>query len=169
MTFPFSVQYDRVLKTSINSDNREMVLQYIKKRILEDNADNVVVENMAVTYKGSTSNWRGSLFGGVDDGKFYLVYKNNTWFLYYLINMSELFIVTSIMSAFMELFSLAGGGPWWIGIVAFSWLGGVNWIVSFLRHGGVVTSVAAGIDEMTYGKIELPESDKMTGELKSWF
>jgi len=81
MTFPFSVQFDRPLKTIITPDNERQILQHIKKTILEDKANNVVVEDMSVNYKGSTSNWRGSLFGSVDNGIFCLVYENNSWFL----------------------------------------------------------------------------------------
>lgn len=172
MTFPFSARFDRPLKTMITPDNKEQILQYIKKRILEDKADNVIVEDMTVCYKGSTSNLRGSLFGSVDNGIFYLVFKNNCWFLDYQINMRELFIVTSIISTIMEVFALATGGPWWIGIAAFLWLCGANWVLSLIRHGGVANDISAGIDELIFGKTELhelPEEDKMTGKLKSWF
>jgi len=56
-----------------------------------------------------------------------------------------------------------------MGIAAFLWLFGANWITIFLRHGLLVTNIAAGIDELICGKTVLPEQDKMTGELKSWF
>jgi hypothetical protein len=136
---------------------------------LEDKADNVVVEDMSVNYKGSTSNWSGSLFGSVDNGIFCLAYENNSWFLNYQINMCTLFIGTSTLSIIMGVFALENNGSWWIGIVAFLWLCGANWIIILIRHGGVVTDVAAGIDELICGKTVLPEQDKMTGKLKSWF
>ena len=81
MTFPFSIRFNRSLKTIITSDNEEKILQYIEKSILEDKADNVVVEDISVNYKGSTSNWRSSLFGSVDNGVFCLVYKTTVGFL----------------------------------------------------------------------------------------
>jgi hypothetical protein len=172
MTFPFSVHFGRSLKTTITPDNKEQILQYIKQSILEDKADNVIIEDVTVCYKGSTSNWRGSLFGSVDNGIFYLIYKDNSWFLDYQINMRELFIATSIMSTIMEVFVLSTGGPWWIGIAAFLWLCGANWILNLIRHGGVANDISTGIDELICGKTEpneLPEQDKMTGKLKSWF
>jgi len=170
MTFPFSVRFNKSLKTIITSDNKEQILQYIKKSVLEDKADNVVVKDMAVNYKGSTSSWRGSLFGSVDNGIFYLVYQDNSWFLNYQINMYKLFIYTSIMSTIMGAFALVNGGPWWIGIAAFLWLCGANWVINLIRHQSVVANIAAGIDELINGKTEkLPEQDKMTGKLKSWF
>jgi len=169
MIFPFSVCFNRLLKTTITPDNKGQVLQYIGKSILRDKADKVVVEDMFVSYQGSTSYWRGSLFGSVDNGAFYLTYKSNSWFLIYQINMRKLFIGTSILSIAMGIFALVSGGPWWIGIAAFLWLCGANWITNLIRHGTVATDIAVGIDELMLGKTKLPEQDKMTGELKSWF
>jgi hypothetical protein len=169
MTFPFSVCFSRSLKTIITADNKEQILQYIEKSILEDKADNVIVEDMAINYKGSTSNWRGSLFGSIDNGVFYLIYEKNTWFLKYQINMLQLFIITAMMSTFIGVYDQVNGGEWWIGIVAFLWLCGANWVTIVLRHASVAADIAWGIDELMYGKTELPEQDKMTGKLKSWF
>ena len=170
MIFPFSVIFNRSLKTVITPDNKEQILQYIRESILKDKADHVIVKDLSVSYKGSTANRRGSLFGGVDNGVFSLVHKNNSWLLNYQINMRQLFISTSILSIIMGVFMLVNGGPWWVGIVAFLWLCGVNWVISAIRHGTVATDIATGIDELICGKTELPpEQDKMTGELKSWF
>ncbi|MEZ2338532.1 hypothetical protein AB6735_22985 [Mucilaginibacter sp. RCC_168] len=133
-------------------------------------ADNVIVKNLSVNYKGSTSNWRGSLFGSVDNGVFNLIHENNSWLLNYQINMHKLFITTSTMSIIMAVFMLVNSGPWWVGIVAFLWLCGVNWIINLIRHRTVATDIATGIDELIFGKTELPpEQDKMIGELKNWF
>ncbi len=136
---------------------------------MDEKADHVIAKDLHVTYKGSTSNWRGSLFGGVDDGVFNLIYKDNSWWLNYQINMRKLFIFTTILSSFMGLFALVSGGPWWIGIAAFLWLCGANWIINLIRHGAVATDIAVGIDELICGKEEVPEQDKMTGKLKSWY
>ena len=169
MIFPVSVRFNSSLKTIVTSQNKERILQYIQESILRDKADNVIAEDMAVKYKGSTSKRRGSLFGSVDNGIFTLVYKNNTWFFTYQINMRGLFITTLIMSAIMEIFALINDGPWWIGVVAFLWLCGANWIIISLRHGSMFGDISAGIDELICGKTGLPEEDKMTGKLKSWF
>ena len=170
MIFPFSVIFNRSLKTVITPDNKGQILQHIRESILNDKADRVIVKDLSVSYKGSTSNWRGSLFGSVDNGVFNLIYENNSWLLNYQINMRKLFIGTSTMSIIMTVFMLVNSGPWWIGIVAFLWLCGVNWIINLIRHGTVATDIATGIDELICGKTELPpEKDKMAGELKSWF
>jgi hypothetical protein len=169
MIFPFSVSYNRRLKATITPDNQHAVLQYIMNSILDDKANNVVAEDIHVSYKGSTSARKGSLFGSVDNGTFSLIYKDDSWWLNYQINMRELFVFATIASTIMGVFMLLGGGPWWVGITAFLWLCGVNWTISFIRHETVATSIASGIDDLICGKTELPEQDNMTGELKSWF
>ncbi|MHA4895764.1 hypothetical protein ACXZ1K_13505 [Pedobacter sp. PWIIR3] len=105
----------------------------------------------------------------MDDGIFTLINKGDTWWLNYQINMAQLFIVTSIMSIAVTVFMLVDGGPRWIGIFAFLWLCGMNWIVNLVRHEAVATNIAYGIDELICGKLVVPEKeDKMTGKLKHW-
>jgi len=168
MTFPISVKYNRPLKATITPDNEQQVLQYIEKSILEDKADNVAIQSLYVTYKGSTSSWNWALFKGIDNGTFRLFYKNNCWFLNYQINMRKLFIYTLIMSAIMGAYALLYGGPWWVGIAAFCWLCGGNWLINIVRHGGVASDIAFGIDEL-FGDQLPPESEEDKERLKSWF
>jgi hypothetical protein len=159
MIFPFSVNFNESLKTTITPENKEQVLQYIKKSILEDKADNVVIDGMQVAYKGSTSPWRGSLYTGVDNGFFDLVAKGNSWFLKYRINMRQLFIVTSIMSTIMGGIAISTGGPPWVGLIMFLWLCGANWVINLIRHGSVAVEIAAGIDEMIRNQNQVTNND----------
>ncbi len=171
MIFPFSVNFNTRLKATVIPDNQQEILQCIVKSILDNKADNVVVKDMSITYKGSTSYARASLFGSVDDGIFTLILKDGSWWLNYRINMRKLFITTTIMSGIMGVFSFTNGGPWWVGIVMFLWLCGANWVIILIRHGSVAANVAYEIDKLICGEPDLPEEgeDKMTGELKSWF
>jgi hypothetical protein len=159
MIFPFSVNFTESLKTVITPQNKEQALQYIKNSILEDKADNVVVGDMQVRYKGSTSPWRGSLYRGVDNGIFDLVAEGNSWVLKYRINMRQLFIVTSIMSTIMGVIAISTGGPPWIGLVMFLWLCGANWVTNLIRHGSVAVEIAAGIDEIIRNQNQITNND----------
>ncbi|WP_214069924.1 hypothetical protein [Mucilaginibacter sp. dw_454] len=172
MIFPFSVRFNNQLKAIITSKNQQQILEYISLNIIEKKADNVIIGDYRVTYKGSTSKGRGSLFGGVDDGSFDLSYKNAKWYLIYQINMRKLFINTLMLSVIAETFVLFNRGPWWIGLVAFLWLCGGNWIIYLIRHGLVVGNLTIQIDELICGKMEQPEKpelEKIPGKLKSWF
>lgn len=169
MIFPFVVRFNKRLSAVITSDNEAEVLWLIKKSILADKADHVIAEDLHVSYKGSASNWRGSLFQGVDNGVFTLIYKDNSWWLNYQIDMRKMFIWTAVISACMAAFVIANSGPWWIGVIAFLWLCGANWVTKVLRHGSLNTDIGHEIDELICGKKELPEQDNMAGNLKSWF
>lgn len=169
MAFPISMCYTNQLKPVVTSENQLQILNFIATSILKDKAGRVVIGDMQVKYKGSTSNWRGSLFNGVNNGVFTLIYKDDNWWLNYQLNMRELFIGTAILSGIMGVFSLVTGGPWWAVIFAFLWLCGGNWVIIVIRHGGLAADITLGIDELICGKTELPEDDRMTGELKSWF
>lgn len=161
MVFPFSLRFNKRLKISITQDNEQQILQYIMNCILDDKADYVLIDNKQVTYKGSTSNWRGSLFGSVDDGVFNLIDRDSYWQLNYQINMRNLFIITAILSIAMGLFALANGGPWWIAIAAFLWLCGMNWVINLIRHDAVANTIADGIDELIGDQTILTEENRM--------
>ncbi|WP_345954713.1 hypothetical protein [Mucilaginibacter sp. PAMB04168] len=83
MSFPFSISYNKHLKAVITAGNQQQLMQYIQKRILEDKADNIVIGYHSVSYKGSTSNRRGSLYRSVDSGLFTLMNNDGTWYLNY--------------------------------------------------------------------------------------
>jgi hypothetical protein len=48
MAFPISVNFNKRLKATITSDNKQQILQHIEKSILQDKANNIVVEHMRV-------------------------------------------------------------------------------------------------------------------------
>lgn len=169
MVFPIYIQFNKPLKVIVTPDNLPQILQYIGKAITNDKADNVVVNDDHVAYKGSTSRGRGSLFGSVDGGVFTLLYINDRWFLNYPINMVKLFTITSIISTIMGSVAFASSAPWWIGLAFFCWLCGVNWIISVPRHEMVAGEIAVEIDEMICGKPPRIEHEKFPGKLKSWF
>lgn len=128
-----------------------------------------MVEDMSVSYNGTTSPWRGALFGSVDNGIFKLLYKDNDWFLNYQINMRQLFITTGIISTIAGVFAIVNDGPWFVGIIFFSWLCGANWIINSIRHGSMASNIAFHIDELFADKELFAESDEDRERLKSWF
>lgn len=169
MPFPFSIHYNKRLKAVVTPDKQQQVLAYIKNKILEDKADNIVIGIHSVSYKGSTSNWRGSLFGSVDSGLFTLIREDNISYVKYEICTKSLFIQTSILSVCMGTFMGIGAGLWWFGIFSFLWLFGMNWVIILARHNGTVAYIAIGINELVCGKEpEVPDKEK-SEELKSWF
>lgn len=171
MRFPFSVVYNKILNSNVNSDNKEEVLKFIKDTIEEDKADNVVTHDWSVTYKGSISRWNVSRYRTVDDGIFTLIENGNSWYLRYKINMLTLFRDTFLLSLVFGIFGQLIDGSWWLGLIAYLWFCGVNWLINIVRHEGIVSNIAADIDRHISGikDAELPELEKIPGKLKSWF
>jgi hypothetical protein len=169
MNFPVSVIFNRKLDIVVNSDNSDQILQYIKDAADKRKADNLVIEDMSVIYKGSTSYSRTSLFQIIDKGTFSVVYKDDSWSLRYQIDMRKLFIHTGLMSVAFGIFATIGTGAWWVGICAFLWLCGGNWIIACLRHGSFATELAEEINELIGGKKPALEPEEKDESLKSWF
>jgi hypothetical protein len=44
---------------------------------------------------------------------------------------------------------------WWVGVIAFAWLCGINWIITLVRHGGLASEISACIDHAIFGKDEV--------------
>jgi hypothetical protein len=130
MSFPFTVTYSSRLSISMTDANKTLVLACIQDMLLKKSAKTVTVGTYEVGFKGSTSPWRGSLMGSVDKGIFTLIEKDGISILTYKFYFIQLFIVTPLMGLCFGLFSKSV----WIGVGAFLWLGGMNWVIAIVRH-----------------------------------
>lgn len=74
MIFPIAVKFKEILEGNITAGNQKAILSLIKKSIEKKSADNIVVEENTISYKDSTSPWRGALFGGLS-GTFSFIEK----------------------------------------------------------------------------------------------
>ncbi len=162
MAFPFSVTYKKRLIAKIGFENLPTCLKYIQTIISEKAANNVSIENSRIGYKGSTSNYRGALFGGPDGGSFTFISDDENSFLVYEIKMNKLFVITSIMAGVFGLLSQLV----WVAAGTFLWLCGMNWITIVIRHDSLAWELAAGIDKLNgVVKQDAFKSD----EIKHWF
>jgi hypothetical protein len=144
MPFPISIRFKKRLKVTITSENQPKALRYIQKTIQDKAAGNIVIENNQVSYKGSTQSGRRSLFGEIR-GTFTLINgKDGRSYLIYEFKMYHLFIVTPIMAVAFGLLS----HHWWLGIIAFLWLCGMNWIIYLIRNEALANELATGIDSL---------------------
>lgn len=171
MSFPFSIRYDKPINAIITADNQQEVLEYIRARILEKKANNIIIKGNQVSYKGSTGG-RQSLFITVDNGVFTLISIDNNWHLIYEINRKSLFfysiaigVITSIMGQIMS-------GIWWIGFIYFTFGYGLNWLIGSAMNENLLTGITKGIDQLfrttpVSREEDTPKEDN--DKLKSWF
>ncbi len=156
MPFPFTISYHKPLRVIVTSDNQQQIVEYIKDSILKGKAHNIVVDNTLVSYQGSTSYSRASLFGSVDRGTFRLDHIGNRWFLVYEIRMylqSVLATVVAILGGFWSKF-------WWIGVMLFL-LYILIWFMTISRHQLLVSTIASNIDELVRVQMKNTESTDM--------
>ncbi|WP_460692968.1 hypothetical protein [Mucilaginibacter puniceus] len=129
-------------------------MERIQKTLYEKSADNIIIDGWKVSYKGSTSSSRHSLFGGIT-GTF--TFSKEDSLLIYKYFCVELFVFSSSVGVIAGLFGGLSTGDWWIGLIAFCWLGGINWIVNFIRHNGLVDQIVDEINKLFTDEIVVEE------------
>jgi hypothetical protein len=165
MLFPVLIKYNRPLLGNIPPEKQSIVVQYIQTFITEKKADNVIISDTSVSYKGTTSKWRGALFGGVDEGVFKLMEIDSKACIVYDFTMRRLFITTAIMSVVAGFVVRI----WWVSIFAFLWLCGMNWIINLIRHGDLISEIVIGVNDLLFEMEVKIEEKARSEELKSWF
>lgn len=167
MAFPFTFTFKRTLRGEITPENKEATLAYIKNQIEQDGANKVNIDANGVSYKGSTKG-RHSLFAGPDGGRFSLEKIDDKWYLIYTIQMYYLYIFVGSFSVILWLAT----HQWLTIFLPILWLGGMNSLIIFVRHGELASRMSFGINDLLFGKndeTQKEERDVMNGKLKSWF
>lgn len=129
MPFPFTIRYTTTLTGPI-AISQQISLEVIINTLKDMKAGYITSTQSSVGYKGSSSGWNWNLFRGVDGGKFTLIEADGKLMLTYEIYFYRLFLLAALGGLWISITS----GLWWFGFIAFSWLGGVNWVASWLRH-----------------------------------
>jgi hypothetical protein len=150
MVFPFAQTYKEKLNSLITPQNQEAILQYIRTTIEKKKAGNIIVESNTVSYKGSTSNLRGSLFRGLDGGKFSLIDSDGGSYLVYEFRMSQFFLIMLIVSIAIAIIFQT----WWVALIVFFGLGGLNWILHVDQHENLAIEIAHDINRDFFSKKE---------------
>lgn len=146
MSFPFSIKYVALINENINEKNAQLILNYIKNFIEQKTADNIVIKDNTLSFKSSffkPGRWNTNILVPIEKGVFQLFNEGNNSMISYEIFMYHLFIGTILISVFMAIFS----GLFWVGFIAFFWLGVMNWIVALIRHKRMLIQIALNINQ----------------------
>ena len=125
--FPFNIKYKRILNSK--SDSRQ-VFDQIEKELTRLKIDKIRRSELKIEFENSFFNGqgRGHLMAPVDKG--YLKLDSNRKKLEYSFSVIRTFYITSMMALFFGLISQS----YWIGIIFFLWLFGMNWIITLIRQ-----------------------------------
>lgn len=114
-------------------DNNNAILEFFKKEFIIRKADNVRIENNAVIFNNIffkfINNW--NIMIPVDKG--ILIIKQNRKdeiVIEYLFSLKIVLVISGIIGIIIAFYSEI----WINGLIAFIWLGGMNWLLAVIRH-----------------------------------
>ncbi len=132
--FPLLVKYNKEIE--LNNPEKQTtngILVCFAEKLAKKKADNIKVEEHRLTFKNNllrlTSNWNIML--PVDYGE--ITIKNNSSNkikIRYTISLRRILLIVAIISFIIYGSSKSLNN----GLIAFGWLGGMNWIIAVIRH-----------------------------------
>jgi len=143
MIFPFSIKYSVRLRYNFECERNKKALKYIEDFISKKTADDIVIEDDRLTFKSKFFRWRWNtnILAPIEKGVFKIIDKDDNTILTYEFFMYRLFIIVTIVSAFV----LNSSQSLLVGILCFLWLGGMNWLIAIIRHKRMLKEIANGI------------------------
>lgn len=146
MIFPFTIKYSKRLKEKVSHVDTERAMKYIGDFITKKTAEDITIAGNELTFKSGffRMRWSTNIMGTIEKGKFNLIDNGIENVLTYEISMYRFFVIVTLMSLGM---ATVAHQPWF-GILCFVWLGGMNWITSFIRHRNMLGDIVVGIDTL---------------------
>lgn len=137
------MRFTAPLHYPVQQENKHLVLRCIKTALLNKLADNIIVNENQVVYRGSTGHPTRSFFSHIDKGSFTLVGKGSNYVLINQYTMQTYFI-------WMAFIGLTAGFivKWWFGIIAFIVLGSINWTITYFQQQKFTAQLATDINEL---------------------
>lgn len=125
--FPFNIKYHRKLNANFE---KEKIFDEIEKELIRLKIDKIRRSDLEINFKNSFFNGQGRwhLMAPIDKG--YLKLNRTSRKLEYSFSIIRMFYITFGMSLFFGLISQS----YWIGIIFFLWLFGMNWIITLIRQ-----------------------------------
>lgn len=147
MIFPFSIKYSKILTPSFSQNKDKVVLEFIKDFIEKKSGDDIVINDRQLTFRSrffKSGRWNSNILVPIERGVFKLADKGDRTILTYEFFMYHLFIFVTIFAVFLMTISQ----HMWVGFIIFLWIGGINWIVTIIRHRLMIKKIVKGIDNL---------------------
>ena len=146
--FPLNIKYIRNLNSKY--DNRQILDQF-EKELTRLKIDKIQRSELKVEFENSFFNGQGRwhLMAPIDKG--YLKLDNNLKKMEYSFSVVRTFYITSIMAIFFGIISQS----YWIAIIFFLWLFGMNWIIILIRQNQFTNKLKRMLNEKDTTHINL--------------
>ena len=140
--FLLNIKYKRILNSK--SDSRQ-IFDKIEKELIRLRIDKIHRSDLKIEFENSFFNGQGRwhLMAPVDKG--YLKLDSNLKKIEYSFSVVRTFYITSVMALFFGLISQS----YWIGIIFFSWLFGMNWVITLIRQNRFANKLKRMLDKKT--------------------
>lgn len=145
--FLLNIKYKRILNSK--SDSRQ-IFDKIEKELIRLRIDKIHRSDLKIEFENSFFNGQGRwhLMAPVDKG--YLKLDSNLKKIEYSFSVVRTFYITSVMALFFGLISQS----YWIGIIFFSWLFGMNWVITLIRQNRFANKLKRMLDKKTNAQHE---------------
>ncbi|RWY52530.1 hypothetical protein [Mucilaginibacter gilvus] len=144
MPFHITITRSKSFEKRLSKDETEKILCYIDKFIRDKSGKNIDKTDYSLRYKGSTSYFNWNILRAVDKGVFRIEEDGFQSKITYEYFMYQLFIVVPIMGIGFWIFS----GSYLGFLLCVGWLGGMNWLITVIRHGSMFNEITEGIDTL---------------------
>ena len=138
--FPLNIKYKRILNSNSNSGQ---ILDQIEKELTRLKIDKTQRSDFKINFENSFFNGQGRwhLMAPIDKG--YLKLNKNMKEIEYSFSVVRTFYIASGMALFFGLISQS----YWIGIIFFLWLFGMNWIITLIRQNIFLNKLKSKLNE----------------------
>lgn len=152
MAFPFTIKYTTKLEGNISEGDYPGIFSLISDILINKPAKNIIIEGNQLRFKPGNYAWNWNIMVSIEKGIFTLTKQEQGDIITYEFFMYHLLITTFAMGIFFGCIS----GKLWVGIGAFLWLGGMNWIIGIIRHKGMFDDITEEINNFIAQKNPQP-------------
>ena len=148
MIFPFTYTLSKKLRGEILKYSSKEILNHVSKIFKESDADHVkMIDNSVIVTNnvfnflqikrgGNTNRW-----GGISQANFKIAEYGNIRKAFYTINLTRI-LVAGVVLGIIGLFL----GDYWIGLFAFFFFGGLNWLIKIIQHKSIFHDILRDIE-----------------------
>lgn len=137
MIFPFEVTYKKKLDGEIQNYTTSDILDFFKNDFEKSGPDFIKIKNDCISIKNNLISFRirpglnWNRWVGINSAKFQIINtENNSRIAIYTFNLTELVLVSAIMSIAFGIFTQS----LLIGLFIYFWLGIMNWATKLFQH-----------------------------------
>lgn len=139
--FPLTVKYTREINLT-KRDDAKRYIEYIVQELKKLEVSNIKVNDNRIEFDTSFFKSRNHPMGAADYG--YLEIDIYAQIMIYSYSTIRMFIITLLMACGLGTVAFINAGFWFFGIIAFLWIYGMNWFITYFRQRSIFKKMVDG-------------------------